>query len=147
MVSFSEVAVKFVVPITNMILARVLTPGAFGVVAVCNMLVSFVDLITDAGFGKYLVQHDFESEEEKERYADVSFWTNLGISALMTALIILFRFPIASFLGHRDYGNVIAIASVQLMITSVSSIQTALFRRQFEFKNYSPLGSRLRQPP
>lgn len=131
---FSEAAVKFVVPITNMILARVLTPDAFGVVAVCNMLVSFVDLITDAGFGKYLVQHDFESEEEKERYADVSFWTNLGISALMTALIILFRFPIASFLGHRDYGNVIAIASVQLMITSVSSIQTALFRRQFEFK-------------
>ena len=60
---FSEAAVKFVVPITNMILARVLTPDAFGVVAVCNMLVSFVDLITDAGFGNYLVQHDFESEK------------------------------------------------------------------------------------
>ncbi|MCH1982949.1 lipopolysaccharide biosynthesis protein [Ruminococcus sp. OA3] len=130
----SEVAVKFVVPVTNMILARVLTPDAFGVVAVCNMLVSFVDLITDAGFGKYLVQHDFESEEEKGQYADVSFWTNLGISVLMTVLIILFRFPIASFLGHRDYGNVIAIASVQLIITSVSSIQTAIFRREFEFK-------------
>ena len=41
---------------------------------------------------EYLVQHDFESEEEKERYADVSFWTNLGISALMTALIIPFGF-------------------------------------------------------
>ena len=131
---FSEVAVKFFVPITNMILARVLTPDAFGVVAVCNMLVSFVDLITDAGFGKYLVQHDFDSETEKAQYADVSFWTNLAISVLMTMLIILFRFPIASFLGHRNYGNVIAIASVQLMITSVSSIQTALFRRQFEFK-------------
>ena len=52
---FSEIAVKFVVPITNMILARVLTPDAFGVVAVCNMLISFVDLITDAGFGKYIV--------------------------------------------------------------------------------------------
>ena len=36
---FSEIAVKFVVPITNMILARVLTPDAFGVVAVCNMLI------------------------------------------------------------------------------------------------------------
>ena len=33
---------------------------ARSVVAVCNMLVSFVELITDAGFGKYLVQHDFE---------------------------------------------------------------------------------------
>lgn len=51
---FSEIAVKFVVPITNMILARVLTPDAFGVVAVCNMLISFVDLITDAGLENIL---------------------------------------------------------------------------------------------
>lgn len=75
---FSEIAVKFVVPITNMILARVLTPDAFGVVAVCNMLISFVDLITDAGFGKYIVQHDFENDKDKENYINVSFWTNLG---------------------------------------------------------------------
>ena len=79
---FSEIAVKFVVPITNMILARVLTPDAFGVVAVCNMLISFVDLITDAGFGKYIVQHDFENDKDKENYINVSFWTNLGISVL-----------------------------------------------------------------
>ena len=71
---FSEIAVKFVVPITNMILARVLTPDAFGVVAVCNMLISFVDLITDAGFGKYIVQHDFENDKDKENYINVSFW-------------------------------------------------------------------------
>lgn len=131
---FSEVAAKFVIPASNMILARVLAPDEFGVVAVCNMLVSFVDLITDAGFGKYLVQHDFEDDNEKDKYANVSFWTNLAISILMTTVIIIFRFPIADILGHRDYGNVIAIASLQLVITSVSSIQTALFRRSFDFK-------------
>ncbi len=132
---FSEAIVKFIAPITNMILARILTPDTFGVVAVCNMLVSFVDLITDAGFGKYLVQHDFVDEIEKDEYANVSFWTNLGISFLMTMFIIVFRFPIAGMLGHRDYGNIIAIASLQLFITSISSIQIALFRRDFNFKN------------
>lgn len=131
---FSEIAVKFVVPITNMILARVLTPDAFGVVAVCNMLISFVDLISDAGFGKYLIQHDFDSENEKDQCANVSFWTHLGISITMVFFIITFRFRIAELLGHREYGNVIAIASVQLIITSISSIQTALFRRNFDFK-------------
>ena len=52
---FSEVAAKFVIPASNMILARVLAPDEFGVVAVCNMLVSFVDLITDAGFGYSMI--------------------------------------------------------------------------------------------
>lgn len=131
---FSEIAVKFVVPITNMILARVLAPDAFGVVAVCNMLISFVDLISDAGFGKYLIQHDFKSDDEKNQCANVSFWTHLGISITMVLLIAAFRFQIATFLGHKEYGNVIAIASAQLVITSISSIQTSLFRRNFEFK-------------
>lgn len=131
---FSEIAVKFVVPITNMILARVLKPDAFGVVAVCNMLISFVDLVSDAGFSKYLIQHDFDNEEEKYKYANVSFWTNLFISLLMVCFITMFRFQIAELLGHREYGNVIAIASIQLVITSVSSIQTALLRRNFKFK-------------
>lgn len=130
----SEIAVKLIVPISNMILARIFTPDAFGVVAVCNMLVSFVDLITDAGFGKYLVQHDFASEEEKVQYANVAFWTNFAISSILTLAIIIFRFPVAKILGHVEYGNVIAVASLQLLITSFSSIQIALFRRNFEFK-------------
>lgn len=131
---FSEIAVKFVVPITNMILARVLTPDAFGVVAICNMLISFVDLITDAGFGKYIIQHDFENEIDKEKHINVSFWTNFGISLILTCLIIIFRVQIATMFGHREYATVISVASIQLIITSISSIEMAIFRRNFEFR-------------
>ncbi|WP_140401462.1 lipopolysaccharide biosynthesis protein [Eubacterium sp. An11] len=129
----SEVAVKFVSPISNMILARILSPDAFGVIAICNMLISFIDLITDAGFGKFLIQHDFIDEEEKEQYANVSFWTNLLISCIITVFIIFFRSLVAKLLGNPEYGDVIAVASIQLIITSVSSVQLALFRRNFEF--------------
>ena len=38
--------------------ARILKPDDFGVIAICNMLVFFADIITDAGFGKYIVQAD-----------------------------------------------------------------------------------------
>ena len=131
---FSEIAAKFVTPITNMLLARILVPDDFGVLAICNMLVSFVDIITDAGFGKYLVQHDFSSEDEKRDYADVAFWSNLAISAFMVILIVIFRRPVAKLLGNEKYSTVISIASIQLIFTSLSSIQTGLFRRQFNFK-------------
>lgn len=131
---FSEIAAKFVTPITNMILARILTPDAFGVLAICNMLVSFMDIITDAGFGKYLVQHDFKNENEKYLYADVAFWSNFIISVLLFLIIILNRTGIASLLGNSNYSTVISVASIQLIFTSLSSIQTGLFRRQFDFK-------------
>ncbi len=131
---FSEVAAKFVTPVTNMLLARILVPDDFGVLAICNMLVSFVDIITDAGFGKYLVQADIKSEEERDQLANVAFWSNLALSVTLYLLIILNRVRIATLLGGSEYSTVICVASIQLILTSISSIQTGLFRRKFDFK-------------
>ena len=82
MVSFSEVAGKFVVPITNMILAGCSHPGAFGVVAILQYARSvFVDLIHRCRLRQSIwYSMILRSEEEKERYADVSFgpiWVSL----------------------------------------------------------------------
>ncbi|WP_186431545.1 lipopolysaccharide biosynthesis protein [Clostridium sp. BSD9I1] len=130
----TEIAAKLVSPITNMILARIISPEAFGVVATVTMIMSFADMFTDAGFQKYLVQNEFKDESEKFKNANVAFWTNLGISIFLWIIIIIFREKIAISVGNPGLGNVIAIACVQLLLTSFSSIQMALYRRDFDFK-------------
>ena len=132
--TITELSAKLVSPITSMILARLLVPEAFGVVATITMITSFADMFTDAGFQKYLVQHSFKNEEEKHNYANVAFWTNFGISVLIWIFIIIFRNEIALLVGNPGLGHVIAIASFQLLLTSFSSIQMALYRRNFDFK-------------
>lgn len=117
-----------------MVLARIIAPEAFGVVATITMIISFVDMFTDAGFQKYLVQHEFKDEDEKFESANVAFWTNLVISIFLWIIIIVFRDNIANIVGNPGLGNVIAIACVQLLLTSFSSIQMALYRRNFDFK-------------
>lgn len=129
----SEISVKLITPITNMILARILTPADFGILAVCNMLISFVDLITDAGFGKYLVQHDFETDEELDKFSSVAFWSNLTLSILLSVLIFVFRNSIASLMGNSNYSTVISVSCLQLIFTSMVSIQTGLMRRKFQY--------------
>lgn len=131
---FSEVAAKFIVPITNMILARILTPEDFGVIAMCNMIISFADIITDAGFGKYLIQRDFTNIQEKYKYADVAFWSNISLSIVIFINIVIFRHNIGYYLHDMKYAKIISIASLQLVFTSISSIQIALLRRDFLFK-------------
>lgn len=130
----TEIIAKLVSPITNMILARIISPEAFGVVATITMIMSFADMFTDAGFQKYLVQHEFKNEQVKYENANVAFWTNFGISIVLWILIILFKDELAKLVGNPGLGNVIAIACVQLLLTSFSSIQMALFRREFDFK-------------
>jgi len=132
--TISEIAATLVSPVTNMILARLISPEAFGVIATVTMIMSFAVMFTDAGFQKYLVQHEFKTENEKFNNANVAFWTNLVISIILWLIIIVFCEQIATLVGNPGLGNVIAIASVQLLLTSFSSIQMALYRRDFDFK-------------
>ncbi|KNZ42043.1 lipopolysaccharide biosynthesis protein [Acetobacterium bakii] len=130
----TEIAAKLVSPVTNIILVRILVPEAFGVVATITMIISFADMFTDAGFQKYLVQHEFNDEAEKVKNVNVAFWTNLILSFLLMGLIILFSEQIATLVGSPNLGFVIAISSVQLPLTAFSSIQMALYHRDFDFK-------------
>jgi len=129
----TELTTKLVTPITNMILARILAPEAFGVVVTVTMIISFAEMFTDAGFQKYLIQHEFKSEEEKVKNTTVAFWTNLGISFLLWGVIALLCEPIATLVGNPGLGIVIIIACIQLPLTSFSSIQMALYKREFDF--------------
>lgn len=132
--TITEIAAKLVSPVTNMILARILVPEAFGVVATVTMIISFADMLTDSGFQKYLIQHEFKNDDEKYQNANVAFWTNFSISIFIWIIIILFREQLAALVGNPGLGNVIAIACLQLPLTSFSSIQMALYRRDFDFK-------------
>lgn len=132
--SITEIIAKLITPITNMVLARLLVPEAFGVVTTVTMIISFAEMFTDSGFQKYLVQHDFKSVKDKYDSANVAFWTNFGMSVFLWGVIFLFREQLASLVGNPGLGNVLAIASLQLIFTSFSSIQIALYRRDFNFK-------------
>lgn len=132
--TLGEVLAKIMVPIANMVLARVLMPEDFGILASINMIISLVDLFTDSGFVKYIIQSDFSSEKELYQYVNVAFWSNFTLSFVMWLIVVLFRDHIALIVGNPGYGDVIGIASFQLFLTSFSSIQTALFKRFFDFR-------------
>lgn len=132
--SLGEVAAKFITPFTSMILARLITPEEFGVIATVNMVSSFADIFIDAGFQKYLIQKTFKSQEELENNANVAFWTNIGISLLIWIFIFIFSEQIAIFAGNPGLGNVIIISSVSIIFVAFSSMQTAIYKKKFDFK-------------
>ena len=59
--SVTELAAKVISPIVNMLLARVLAPAAFGMLATVTMVISFAEVFVESGFQKFLIQHNFEA--------------------------------------------------------------------------------------
>ena len=130
----TEVAAKLVAPVASIILARVLTPEAFGIVATLTMIITFAEIFTDAGFQKYLVQHEFADETDREQSTTVAFWSNLALSLLIWGVIAAFSGPLAALVGNPGMGLVLTVACVSIPLTAFSSIQTALFKRDLDFR-------------
>lgn len=132
--AITEALTKLVLPLQNMILARLLVPEAFGVVAIVTMVTSFAEVFTYAGFQKYLIQSDYKDKQDQHKSANVAFWTNFAMSLIIVIFIFIFRNNLAELLGSPTSGLPIATGSIALLVISLSSIQMALFRREFNFK-------------
>ena len=130
----TEIVSKLVTPITTMVLARLLTPEAFGVVTTITMIITFAELFTDAGFQKYLIQHEFQDDTDREQSTNVAFWSNFVMSLLIWGIIAVFSEPLAALVGNPGLGHVVVIACVVIPLAAFSSIQMALYRRDLDFK-------------
>ncbi len=130
----SEISSKLIVLITNIVLARLLTPEAFGLVATVTMVVTFAEVFTDAGFQKYIVQHEFKDEYDLNTSTNVAFWTNFVFSLLIFTVIAIFADPIAALVGSKGEGKSVIVACISIPLVAFSSIQMARYRRSFDFK-------------
>lgn len=131
----TEFATKLMSPLTNAILARILVPEAFGIVATLTLVTTFAEIFTDAGFQKYIVQHEFEDEEDLKLSTNVAFWTNLLMSVTLWIGIAFFSKKIAEALGIPEDGVAIAVIGLQIPMLAFSSIQMARYRRDFAYKD------------
>lgn len=130
----TEFLSKLIVPVTGMVLARILSPSAFGVVASILVATSFAEIFADAGFQKYFVQHDFQSEESKKRCFITALITCCTVALFCWLLICFFAKPIAALLGVPDIYRGLQVASLGILLNSFNGMQEAIFRRGFQFQ-------------
>lgn len=131
---FTELIAKIITPVTGMVLARLLTPDAFGVMASIMVVTSFAEMFADAGFQKYFVQHEFYNESEKRKCFGTALTTSCLIALLIWLLLICFAKEISLLLGAAEAVDGIKVAGVGLVLTSYNGMQAAIFKRDFQFK-------------
>lgn len=135
----AEILVKVASPIANIILARLLAPEIFGLVATFMVVISFAEIFTDGGFQKFLIQHEFKDYTDKDQCINVAFWSNLILSFFCWIFIFIFQCDISRIVGCPGHGFEIAILSLQIPLFSLSSIQQSLYRREFRYKELVPI--------
>lgn len=133
--TFAELMAKLATPIVNMVLARLLTPEVFGVIASITIITSFADIFTDAGFQRFIIQHDYQNADDLDKETNVAFWSNLILSIIIYLSIFSFRKSLAKFVGCPKEYIGISVAGLSVICTTFSSSATARFKRDMNFKS------------
>ena len=112
------------------ILARLLSPDDFGIVAIATVIIAFFNLFTDMGVSPAIVQHKSLTKEELSDIFSFTVWTGMAISLLFFAASWL----IARYYDSKILGTLCQLLSVNLFFASATIVPGALFYRNKEFK-------------
>ncbi len=112
------------------LLARLLVPEDFGLVAVAMLFLSFANRIKSLGLQTALLQY----EGDIEAAADTALLLNAGLTAAVLLLIVPSSPLVSSWFGDARAGTVMAVMALRLVPQAVSAVPSALALREFRFR-------------
>ncbi len=124
---FGVMVLQFVV---NLILARLLLPEDFGTIGMLAIFIAVSQVLIDGGFGSALIQ---KKEPTQTDFSTVFFW-NLAFSVILYLILFLLAPLIADYFTMPILSNVLRAIGLNLIITSIMSIQLTRLRKFLAFK-------------
>src|SRR3989475_3372694 len=119
--------------IALVVLARLLLPHDFGVVAVSGLIISIVALFKDFGLGAALIQR----ETDAQAGAATAFWATLLMRLVLYSILVLMAPLVAAFFQEPALNIIVPIAGLGLLFEGIGAINVAFLMRRLEFGKLS----------
>ena len=136
--SFAErISAQLVSLIVSIILARILSPEDYGILAIVNVFVAIGDALVAGGFGIALVQ--------KKNSDDTDFnsicWVSVFVSVLLYAVLFICAPLISDFYVNNDLTLITRVLGIRLVFSAVNSIQQAYIQKKLLFMKSCIIGT------
>ena len=114
----------------SMILARLVHPEAFGVVAILTVIINFMALFSDMGLGISVIQNrDLDADRIREL-----FTFTLTIGSILMGITCLLSYPVSLIYSNNDYTKLCPLISVVALINSANVVPESILIRDKRFK-------------
>jgi PST family polysaccharide transporter len=112
-----------------LVLARLLSPTAFGLVAMSTVFMGIGDLLRDFGLGTAAVQAKILTPAQKTNL----FWCNAVLGVGLVGLALLLARPIADYYGEPDVAFVVITLAPGLLLNALQTQFLAELARDLRF--------------
>ncbi len=123
---------QLVSTVVAIILARILTPNDYGIVAIVNIIITICNAFVSGGLGNSLIQ----KKNADELDFSSMFFFSLGLSGVLYGMVFLLAKPIAVFYNNEILVGIIRVMGLRLPFAAVNSIQQAYISRKMQFRKF-----------
>ncbi len=120
-------AVSFIIFV---VIARLVTPAQFGLVALAALLIELMQIVSTAGIADAVIQRPTLDEKS----ADTAFWLNLAGGIIVAALALELAGPLGALFGVAGLGRAISLLALTFVMAPLGNIHAARLQREFGFK-------------
>ncbi|HLN94793.1 MAG TPA: MOP flippase family protein [Flavobacterium sp.] len=114
----------------GIVLARLVSPSAFGLVGMVTIFSNFALLFLDLGFGAALVQ----KKDISDVHLSSVFWMNMGIGFSLYGLFFAAAPLLADFYGQPELTLLIRVICLTFILSSASSVQSNMLVKDLKFR-------------
>jgi teichuronic acid exporter len=133
--TIERVSVQFVRFLITIVLARLLSPGDYGLVGMLSIFIALSNVFIDSGFGQTLIQ---KQDANNTDYSTI-FYYNIAL-ALFFYLVLFISAPyIAEFFKQPQLTSLSRVVFLNLIFNSMSGIQSMLVSKNMNFKVYTKI--------
>ena len=129
-VTVQKYSVTFITFVSDIILARLLSPYDFGCIEMLAIFMLLSETMVNGGFGAALIQKKRPTQED---YSTIFFW-NLGMAAFLYIILFLCAPSIARFYKTPLLSSVLRVQGLVLFVYAFNIVQANQLRKQFRFK-------------
>lgn len=115
--------------ISTLVLARVLTPSDFGLVAMAMAVVAMLELMGAFGFESALIQR----QNTERRHFDTAWTFNVMFGVAIATMLLVMAVPAASFYREPRLELMLPALAIGALIGGVENIGTVAFRKELNF--------------
>jgi len=116
--------------ISTIVLARLLTPADYGVVAIATLIVGTIEVFTQTGQYTVIIRHPNPTREHYDSAWTVSLLLGIGLG-----FVVLASAPLAAIYFHEPRSSaIVAILAFRTMLIGTQNIGIVNFRRHLQFR-------------
>lgn len=112
------------------VLARLLVPADFGLMAMAMVALAVAWLLADLGLGSALMHFP----QPDRTTLSTLYWMNLGLSCLLALLFALLAWPLAQLYGHMELQPVLTLLALVLPLTALGLPFRVLAEKRLRFR-------------